>query len=221
MDLIAERIRVSGHPAPGSYAQFAKLSSPPDAGPRAQGDQDDRAVGLGGARGAGSYRARHVPGGRQGGRRAERRPAHQRLTVMSRRLGCSEACWKSERSARRGAGAPRWPPAPNPMDGQGGMRPAVGVVPRESSEGLRYEELMATAGAPLLIGFGAAFSLVSLLFLWHEPSTFGVVAGLFFVAGLGLAGWAWCLASSCISTGRGGRSFAAGDGPPRSWNSSR
>lgn len=79
--------------------------------------------------------------------------------------------------------------APNPMDGQVAARPAVGVVLAESSEGLRYEELPWPLRVRLLlIGFGAAFSLVSLLFLWHEPSTFGVVAGLFFVAGLGLAG---------------------------------
>jgi starvation-inducible DNA-binding protein len=31
VDPIAERIRSLGHPAPGSYAQFAKLSSLPDA----------------------------------------------------------------------------------------------------------------------------------------------------------------------------------------------
>ncbi|MEO3691803.1 Dps family protein [Roseateles paludis] len=31
VDPIAERIRALGHPAPGSYAQFAKLSSLPDA----------------------------------------------------------------------------------------------------------------------------------------------------------------------------------------------
>jgi len=30
LDLIAERIRALGHPAPGSYKQFAKLSSIPD-----------------------------------------------------------------------------------------------------------------------------------------------------------------------------------------------
>jgi starvation-inducible DNA-binding protein len=31
VDLIAERIRALGHPAPGSYAEFAKLSSVPEA----------------------------------------------------------------------------------------------------------------------------------------------------------------------------------------------
>jgi len=31
LDLIAERIRALGHPAPGSYAAFAKLASIPDA----------------------------------------------------------------------------------------------------------------------------------------------------------------------------------------------
>jgi len=30
LDLIAERVRALGHPAPGSYKQFAKLSSIPD-----------------------------------------------------------------------------------------------------------------------------------------------------------------------------------------------
>jgi len=30
LDLVAERIRALGHPAPGSYKQFAKLSSIPD-----------------------------------------------------------------------------------------------------------------------------------------------------------------------------------------------
>jgi starvation-inducible DNA-binding protein len=30
VDLVAERIRALGHPAPGSYAQFAKLSSIPE-----------------------------------------------------------------------------------------------------------------------------------------------------------------------------------------------
>lgn len=31
VDLVAERIRALGHPAPGSYAQFSKLSSIPEA----------------------------------------------------------------------------------------------------------------------------------------------------------------------------------------------
>ena len=75
VDPIAERIRSLGHPAPGSYAQFGKLSSLKDA-------PDDAAQGAGdGAhpgrrpRGGGTHRARHLPAGRQGRRRAHGRPA--------------------------------------------------------------------------------------------------------------------------------------------------
>ena len=75
VDPIAERIRSLGHPAPGSYAQFGKLSSIKDAPatpPKALEMVRDPGRGPRGRR---AHRARHLPLGRQGRRRADRRPA--------------------------------------------------------------------------------------------------------------------------------------------------
>ncbi len=74
VDAIAERIRALGHPAPGSYAAYAKLSSIKEETGDAQGRGHDPAAG----RRPGSGRphgARGVPLGREGRRRADRGPA--------------------------------------------------------------------------------------------------------------------------------------------------
>lgn len=74
VDLIAERIRALGLPAPGSYAQFAQLTSISGRDQRAGGGRDAPATGQGsGSRG--SYRSLDLPGGREGQRRTNRRPA--------------------------------------------------------------------------------------------------------------------------------------------------
>ena len=113
VDPVAERIRSLGHPAPGSYAQFGRLSSikdVPETPPKALemvGDPGRR------PRGGRAHRARHLPARREGRRRADRRPADaapRRST--SRPPGCCAACSNSAppgtrrlRAARRCASA--------------------------------------------------------------------------------------------------------------------
>ena len=75
VDPVAERIRSLGHPAPGSYAQFGRLSSikdVPEDPPKALemvADPGRR------PRGGRAHGARHLPARREGRRRADRRPA--------------------------------------------------------------------------------------------------------------------------------------------------
>ena len=75
VDLIAERIRALGYPAPGSYADYAKLSSIKDAKGVPAAHEDDRRAGGGpGSRRA--HRAVDLPARREGQRRADRGSAH-------------------------------------------------------------------------------------------------------------------------------------------------
>ena len=72
VDLIAERIRALGHPAPATYKAFAKLSSIREEDGRTRGDRDDPQP-REGTRGRCEDRARRVPGGRVGERSAHAR----------------------------------------------------------------------------------------------------------------------------------------------------
>ena len=102
VDPVAERIRSLGHPAPGSYAQFGRLSSikdVPETPPKALEMVRDPGRGPRGGR---AHRARHLPAGREGRRRADRRPADaapRRST--SRPPGCCAACSNSAPAGAR------------------------------------------------------------------------------------------------------------------------
>ena len=63
VDPIAERIRSLGHPAPGSYAQFGKLSSIDDVPETPPKAMDMVAILVRRPRGRGPDRTRHLPGG--------------------------------------------------------------------------------------------------------------------------------------------------------------
>ena len=74
VDSIAERIRALGYPAPGTYAEYARLVVDQGRGRRARRQRyDPQAGGRAGSRGA--HRALAVPGDRRRRRRAVRRPA--------------------------------------------------------------------------------------------------------------------------------------------------
>ena len=75
VDPVAERIRSLGHPAPGSYAQFSLLATVPDVPVDAAQGAGNGAHPGAGPRSGGPHRARAVSHGRQGQRRADRRPA--------------------------------------------------------------------------------------------------------------------------------------------------
>ena len=60
VDLIAERIRALGEPAPGSYREFASLSSVSEEDDRPDANRDDPAPGAGPA-GGGAHRPVGVP----------------------------------------------------------------------------------------------------------------------------------------------------------------
>ena len=74
VDLVAERIRALGYPAPGSYKEFAALTSIKDSRRRAQRQRNDQATG-GRAGDGGAHRARSVAHRREGGRPADGRSA--------------------------------------------------------------------------------------------------------------------------------------------------
>ena len=81
VDEIAERIRALGHLAPGSYTEFAKLSSIKDG---------DNTKSANGSRGA--YLPRDLPSGRRGWRRTHRRPAdHPHAAAREERLDAALA----------------------------------------------------------------------------------------------------------------------------------
>jgi DNA-binding ferritin-like protein len=69
LDLIAERIRALGLPAPGTYKEFVKRASIKGRRP-AESQGDDCASG-GGTGGGGAYRSQPLAGGRQGQRPAD------------------------------------------------------------------------------------------------------------------------------------------------------
>ena len=75
VDLIAERIRALGFPAPGTYADYAQLSSIKERPgvPSAKAMIADLVEGPGSGR---AHRAVDLPHGRAGERRAERRSTH-------------------------------------------------------------------------------------------------------------------------------------------------
>ncbi len=75
VDPVAERIRSLGHPAPGSYAQFGKLTSLPTRRPSPPMRSKWCAF-WSRARSRRPHRTRTLPRGRQGQRRAHGRPAH-------------------------------------------------------------------------------------------------------------------------------------------------
>lgn len=75
VDPVAERIRALGHPAPGSYAQFGKLATVPDAPAKPPKALEMVRILVEGPRGCGAHGPRAVSHGRQGLRRADCRPA--------------------------------------------------------------------------------------------------------------------------------------------------
>jgi DNA-binding ferritin-like protein len=100
VDPIAERIRSLGHVAPGSYAEFGKLSRVPDAPAKPPKALEMVRVLVEGPRGRGAHRAQPVPAGRQGQRRAHGRPADPAPgRCTSRPPGCCARCWRSPRCA--------------------------------------------------------------------------------------------------------------------------
>ena len=75
VDLIAERIRALGVPAPGSYREFGKLTSIAESEGSPDASEMIRQLARGPG-GGGAHRAQRVPRRRRRARRADRRPAH-------------------------------------------------------------------------------------------------------------------------------------------------
>ena len=75
VDPIAERIRALGHAAPGSYGQFGKLATVPDAPATPPKALEMVRILVQGQRSGGTHRARAVPAGGQGQRPTDDRPA--------------------------------------------------------------------------------------------------------------------------------------------------
>ena len=95
LDVIAERIRALGHPAPGTYAEFARRSSFREV--EGVPGAEDMVRHLVAAQEATARTARRLLLWSEGGRPADRGPLTQRLEVHGRRPGCA-AC---SRRARR------------------------------------------------------------------------------------------------------------------------
>ena len=65
VDLIAERIRSLGFPAPGTYSELGRLTSIEEVSRRSRGDGHGQLSGQG-SRSLHAHRAHRVPGRRQG-----------------------------------------------------------------------------------------------------------------------------------------------------------
>ena len=74
VDLIAERIRALGFPAPGSYREFGKLTSIAETEGAPDAQEMIRQLALG--QEGGAHGAQRLPGRRSRARRADRRPSH-------------------------------------------------------------------------------------------------------------------------------------------------
>ena len=75
VDLIAERIRALGHPAPGTYAEYGKLSSIKETSGVPKAEDMIRLL-VGGSGSGRAHGALRFPRRGEGQRRADRRPAH-------------------------------------------------------------------------------------------------------------------------------------------------